>query len=348
MAGDHGPRLKINLEDCGTGGCGAKIGPGDLAGLLATVPRLSDPALLVGFETADDAAVYRLDDSRALVSTADFFPPMVKDPRLFGRIAAANALSDVYAMGGRPVLALNLVVFPENEDPEILREILAGGAEKVLEAGASLAGGHSIFGRQPRYGLAVTGLVHPGKILTNSGARPGDALILTKPLGTGLIMSAHRGGLASESEVLAAASAMETLNRRAAEKLAGHPVSAATDVTGFGLLGHLSEMAGEKLTMALDFDSLPLLPGALKHARDFLSTAAGQRNRNQLSARADTKSLDQAREEILYDPQTSGGLLIALPAKNAGALLADLLPVCPGAAVIGQVMENEGPKVLAL
>ena len=211
------------FSDC-SGGCGAKIGPTDLARILAGLPKAFDPALLVGYDGADDAAVYRLSPDSAVISTADFFPPMVDDPLLFGRAAAANALSDVYAMGGRPVMALNLVCFPRRLDLAVLGQILLGGAEKVLEAGAVVCGGHSIYDHEPKYGLAVTGLVHPDKMWRNRGAVPGHAVILTKALGVGLVLSARRGGLASDAEFGAAAASMTRLNRYAAEKLADFPV----------------------------------------------------------------------------------------------------------------------------
>ncbi len=333
---------------CSSGGCGAKIGPGELASCLARLPRLPDPDLLVGFDTSDDAAVYRLSAEAAVVSTVDFFPPMVDDPRLFGRIAAANALSDVYAMGGRPLFALNLVCFPEAMDRKILAEILLGGAEKAAEAGVPLAGGHSIHDSGVKYGLAVTGLVRPDRVLRNTGAAPGDCLVLTKPLGVGLVLSARRAGLAAGGEFAAAAASMERLNRRAAEKLAAFPVSACTDVTGFGLIGHACEMAGEDRTLIFDFDSLPRLPGALEHAAGFLATAAGQRNREYADSMADVSAVSPAGQELLFDPQTSGGLLIGVPAAEAEALCAAIGRDDPAAAIVGQVAERGERRVVVL
>ena len=334
------------LSQCSSGGCGAKIGPGELAGLLRNLPLLRDPRLLVGFETADDAAVYALSEETALVCTVDFFPPMVENPELFGRIAAANALSDVYAMGGKPLLALSLVCFPENaQDPTALAKILAGGGAKIMEAGAILAGGHSIHDHEPKYGLAVTGLVNPRRLWRNQAGAAGDALILTKPLGVGLVMSAARAGLASREEFAAAAAAMERLNKYAAEKAAGFEVHAATDITGFGLLVHAAEMAGENKTLVLDFDSLPLLPGALGFAEEYLGTAAGQRNRAHLAARADLGRLSPAAEEVLFDPQTSGGLLISLPMSQAAGLCAEIRKDDPAAAIVGQVEPRRGQAV---
>ncbi|MDR1545560.1 MAG: selenide, water dikinase SelD [Deltaproteobacteria bacterium] len=332
------PDVPQNLAaHCASGGCGAKIGPGELAALLAGLPKFDDPRLLAGFDGSEDAAVYELTPELALVATADFFPPMVDDPRLFGQAAAANALSDVYAMGGRPLVALNLVCFPRRLDRAILAEILQGGAEKIQEAGAVVGGGHSIYDREPKYGLAVTGLVDPRKFRKNRGARPGDALLLTKALGVGLILAARRAGLADEAEYQAAAASMTRLNRRAAENLDPFPLHAVTDVTGFGLLGHLDEMAGDSLTMVLDIDSVPALPGALRCAADFLATAGGQRNRNHLAARVDLSALSAAQAELLFDPQTSGGLLAAVPAEQAEAALEAVRRDDPAATLIGQV-----------
>ena len=334
------------LSQCSSGGCGAKLGPDELAGLLKNLPLFRDPRLLVGYETADDAAVYALSEETALISTVDFFPPMVEDPELFGRIAAANALSDIYAMGGQPLLALNLLCFPEKyDDPAALAKILAGGAAKIFEAGALLAGGHSIYDHEPKYGLAVTGLGHPRRLWRNRAGEAGDALILTKPLGVGLVLSAARAGLASEEEFAAAAAAMERLNKYAAEKAAGFDIHAVTDITGFGLLVHAAEMAGEDKTLVLDFDSLPLLPGALGFAAEYLGTAAGQRNRGHLSARADLGRLSPAATEVLFDPQTSGGLLMSLPMSQAAELCAEIRKDDPAAAIIGLV---EARRNLAL
>lgn len=329
------------LSTCTSGGCGAKLGPAELSGLLSAIPVLRDPNLLVGFDASDDAAVYRLDDDTAVVSTVDFFPPMLDDPLEFGRVAAANALSDVYAMGGRPVLALNLVCFPGRMDMAILGEILRGGAEKVREAGAVLAGGHSIRDPEIKYGLAVTGLAHPDRVLRNNTCRDGDCLILTKPLGIGLALSALRAGSADAAMARRAVAVMERLNKYAAEKLPAYPVSACTDVTGFGLLVHACEMAGTEHTLTLDFDSLPLLPGTLDHAANFLATAAGQRNRLHAEGKIDIARLSPARQEVLFDPQTSGGLLVSVAAERAEALRDEIARDDPDAAIIGQVSARE-------
>lgn len=336
------------LSSCTSGGCGAKIGAGELAGYLSALPRAADPNLLVGFETADDAAVYRLNDQQALISTVDFFSPMVEDPRMFGRIAAANAMSDVYAMGGQVLYALNLVCFPQKMDKEMLAEMLAGGAEKVAEAGASLAGGHSIYDHEPKYGLAVTGTIHPDRYLKNDTPQSGDALILTKALGVGLVQSAVRVGLASEEAKAAALASMCRLNKYAAEKLVNYDVHACTDVTGFGLLGHLSEMAGTEHTLVIDTASLPILPQARQYAEEYLATAGGERNRQFVAGKADLSDVPAAYQELMLDPQTSGGLLISVAAEEAQALLDSIRQDDPAAAIIGMVAAERGEKPIVI
>jgi selenide,water dikinase len=338
--------LRLPFAACTSGGCGAKIGPGELSRLLAAIPAKKDPALLVGFDGRDDAAVYRIDGDRALVSTVDFFSPMVEDPFLFGKIAAANALSDIYAMGGTPLYALNLVCFPEKLDGALLRAILAGGAEKAREADTLIAGGHSIYDHEPKYGLAVTGLVDLRRLLRNGGCRNGDALILTKALGAGLIMAALRAGEAPAEIAAAATASMERLNRYAAEKLSGRAVHACTDVTGFGLAVHAAEMAGTAHTLLIDGASLPLLPGALNCAENFYATAAGQRNRNYIEETADFRALSPAMREIVFDPQTSGGLLIAAAAGEAQALCDEIRRDDAAATIIGEVVPREDCAVV--
>lgn len=337
------------LSACTSGGCGAKIGPGELGELLAGIRVKDDPDLLLGFEGRDDAAVYRISGGGALVSTVDFFSPMVDDPFMFGKIAAANALSDIYAMGVRPLFALNLICFPEKLDRELLRLILAGGAEKALEAGVVIAGGHSIFDHEPKYGLAVTGMADSRGVLRNNTCRAGDALILTKALGVGLVMSAHRAGEAGEGAFRAALASMERLNRWAAEKVRAAPgVHACTDVTGFGLAVHAAEMAGTDHTLVIGAESLPLLPGARGFAEDYFAVAAAQRNRNYMEGNIDMAGLSGALGEMLFDPQTSGGLLIAAAAEGAQALCDAIREDDPAAAIIGEVIEREGPAVIAV
>jgi selenide,water dikinase len=365
MAGYNSTGIKLAMDfdkkqsllaNCVSGGCGAKIGPGESAEMLAGIQIKDDPALLVGFEGRDDAAVYKTGDGQALVSTVDFFPPMLDDPFLFGKIAAANALSDIYAMGARPLFALNLVCFPEKYEKAVLKDILAGGAAKVLEADAVLAGGHSIYDHELKYGLAVTGIVDPRLALRNNTCKPGDALILTKPLGSGLVMSAHRAGQAGADQYKAAADTMERLNRWAAEKIiektiadnihCGGAVHACTDVTGFGLAVHALEMAGLSNTLIIDSASLPLLPGAKAIAEDYLFTAMAQRNRNYMRGKIDMAGVSATMQEIVFDPQTSGGLLISAAAGEAQELCNAIRRDDPAAAIIGEVTERENVPVI--
>jgi selenide,water dikinase len=309
----------------------------------------SDPNLIVGYESGDDAAVYDVGGGRAIISTVDFFSPMVDDPRTFGRIAAANAMSDVWAMGGRALFALNLLCFPEAMGPDAAREILAGGAEKIAEAGAVLGGGHSIYDRETKYGLSVTGLAETKKITRNNTAHPGHKLILTKPLGVGIIMAARRVGEASEPAARDAVLTMERLNKSASERMAGFDVSACTDVTGFGLLVHAIEMISGGKTggrgAIIYPEGLPVLPEALECAGEFLLTAAGQRNRNYAAGMADVSSLPFATQEILFDPQTSGGLLIAVAPDDAGPLLDAIRAEDPAAAIMGEITADGGRKI---
>ena len=306
---------------CTGGGCTAKLGAGVLSHILEKLPRgEKDPDLLVGYDSRDDAAVYRITEDIALVQTVDFFPPMVEDPYTFGQIAAANALSDIYAMGGEVKTALNLVCFPESMDLNILGEILRGGAEKVAEAGGILAGGHSISDSGVKYGLSVTGLVDPHHLYANDAGKVGDKLILTKALGVGLICTANRVGEADPEHLAAAIRSMTTLNRTAAQISRKYRVHAATDVTGCSFLGHLHEMMGGKLSCRVDARRVPVLPGAEKAAEDFLYTAAGQRNRNHTAPFVRFEGVPFSMEEVLYDPQTSGGLLFAVDPADANEL----------------------------
>lgn len=332
---------------CTGGGCTAKLGAGVLSRILEKLPRKEkDPALLVGYDSRDDAAVYRLTEDLALVQTVDFFPPMVEDPYIFGQIAAANALSDVYAMGGQVKTALNLVCFPESMDLNILGQILQGGAEKVAEAGGILAGGHSIADSGVKYGLSVTGLVDPRRIYTNDAGQVGDRLILTKALGVGLICTANRVGEAAPEQMEAAIQSMTTLNKTASEISRCYRVHAATDVTGFGFLGHLQEMMGDRLHCVIQADRLPVLPGAWEAADACLYTAAGQRNRNHLGSRVEFRGVPFPMEEILFDPQTSGGLLLAVDPADASALEKELQAAGLPAAVVGEITKDAGPEIV--
>ena len=331
---------------CTGGGCTAKLGAGVLSHILEKLPRgEKDPDLLVGYDSRDDAAVYRITEDIALVQTVDFFPPMVEDPYTFGQIAAANALSDVYAMGGEVKTALNLVCFPESMDLNILGEILRGGAEKVAEAGGILAGGHSIADSGVKYGLSVTGLVDPRHLYANDAGKAGDKLILTKALGVGLICTANRVGEADPEHLAAAIRSMTTLNRTAAQISRKYRVHAATDVTGFSFLGHLHEMMGGKLSCRVDARRVPVLPGAEKAAEDFLYTAAGQRNRNHTAPFVRFEGVPFAMEEVLYDPQTSGGLLFAVDPADANELERELQQAGLAAKIVGEILDKTDPEI---
>lgn len=332
---------------CTGGGCTAKLGAGVLSHILEKLPRgEKDPDLLVGYDSRDDAAVYRITEDIALVQTVDFFPPMVEDPYTFGQIAAANALSDIYAMGGEVKTALNLVCFPESMDLNILGEILRGGAEKVAEAGGILAGGHSISDSGVKYGLSVTGLVDPHHLYANDAGKVGDKLILTKALGVGLICTANRVGEADPEHLAAAIRSMTTLNRTAAQISRKYRVHAATDVTGFSFLGHLHEMMGGKLSCRVDARRVPVLPGAEKAAEDFLYTAAGQRNRNHTAPFVRFEGVPFSMEEVLYDPQTSGGLLFAVDPADANELEQELQQAGLAAKIVGEILDKTDPEII--
>lgn len=332
--------LKRIRKLSGCGGCTAKLPAGALKDALTVIPHFSDDNLLVGFDSSDDGAVYRLTNDLAVIQTLDFFPPVTDDPYLYGKIAAANALSDIYAMGGTVRLALNIVCFPEREDPALLCEILRGGAEKVAEAGGLLCGGHSIHDEGIKYGLSVTGIVHPDHIYRNDRCQPGDAIILTKPLGTGIIMAAYTAFGNRDAVFDAAVKSMQTLNKYAAEIIQPQAVSACTDVTGFGFLGHLYEMVQPSCTIIVNTQTIPILPGAYDYATEFILTAGGQRNRKHFSPYITAHAIDEALMEIMYDPQTSGGLLVALPEGKAEALTTELCNAGIPAAIVARVVER--------
>ena len=323
------------------GGCNAKIGAGNLGNLLADLPKIKNDQLIVGYESSDDAAVIKLTEDLAIIQTVDFFPTMVTDPYLFGKIAAANALSDVYAMGGTVLSALNIVAFPEEEDFAILKEILRGGAEKVKEAGGVLAGGHSIHDRTVKYGLAVTGTVHPDKIYLNNTCRAGDHLVLTKPLGVSIITIGYSAGEINETAFQQATKSMETLNKYAMDIIRKYPVTSCTDVTGFGLAGHLNEMLHDTFSAHIDSAKLPYFPAAYDGAKEFILTAGGQRNRNHLEKKIDFQIDDFGIEEIVFDPQTSGGLLVSIPADQVVDLVAELQAQQIAAADFGEIVPKE-------
>ena len=290
---------------------------------MAGLPRPADPNLLVGYDSSDDAAVYKVSDDVAMIQTVDFFPPVVDDPYTFGQIAATNALSDVYAMGGKPTLAMNLLAFPSCLPLEAVGDILAGGASKVTEAGAVIAGGHSIDDQEPKYGLCVTGLVHPDHILTNAGAREGDILVLTKALGTGILSTAAKAELLEQEDYDRMVALMTTLNKYAAQAAVPLHPNACTDVTGFGLVGHVKEMAeGCGHTIELWADKVPIVPIALALARDGIIPAGAYRNMD--FAQDDVCQEDGIPQEVvdcMYDPQTAGGLLVSLPESQVPELL---------------------------
>lgn len=330
-------------------GCAAKHPPGYLLPLLGQLPALTDPNVLVGSATADDAAVYKLSDDLALVLTTDFFTPIVDRPYDFGAVAAANALSDVYAMGGRPLAALNLVGFPDATlPPEVLGEILRGAADKAHEAGIDIVGGHTIKTDEPIFGLAVVGAIHPRKILTNAGAQPGDALILTKPLGLGIITTASKLGEDKLEAIGAAIEVMTTLNRRASEVITEIGATALTDVTGFGLLGHLRNMtAASNVSARVWLEEVPVLPAAWEYVRAGIAPGGTHANLRFLADWV-TFDADLVKEEqlILADAQTSGGLLVAISAERTGKLLASLHDAgIQSAAIIGCLDADEPGRI---
>lgn len=330
-------------------GCGAKVGAGVLAQLLGDLKVREDPDLLVGFDRSDDASVYRLTDDLALVQTVDFFPPIHDDPYIFGQIAACNALSDVYAMGGEPRLALNIMAVPKDMPGETVHEILRGGYDMAYEAGAIITGGHSILDEEPKYGLAVTGFVRPDRVLTNAGARPGDVLLLTKPLGIGILTTAAKVDMTSPEGMALAVRLMTTLNRSARDAMVRFRVHACTDVTGFGLLGHALEMAqGSGAELHIDANAVDLIPEALELARMGVLPEGMYRNRDFAEGFVDPGDVELARQDVLYDPQTSGGLLIAVDPEDADALYGALQTAVPSAQRIGTVRPYDGGRRIFL
>jgi selenide, water dikinase len=342
-------------------GCAAKLNPATLDAVLRKLPRQSDPNVLVGFDTNDDAGIYRQTDELALVQTVDFFTPIVDDPHLFGQIAAANALSDVYAMGGRPISSLSIVGFPEKGDPEILEQIIRGGLEKMDEAKCSVIGGHSIRNEDMLFGYAVTGVVNPDRFWRNVGARTGDALIFTKPLGTGVITTALKKDRASPESLTAAITAMTTLNRAAAEGLRevedrsakAQPIHAVTDVTGFSFLGHAREMSLgdptrgiESVSFEIDHAAFDYFPGAVEAAREGHLSGGLKNNRAFVGDCAGFDSgVSREYQDLLFDPQTSGGLLVAIAPVAADAALAALQRHGVSARRVGLVVAKRSPLI---
>ncbi len=314
--------------------------------VLSAMPRIANPNVLVGFDTADDAGVYRLSAELALVQTVDFFTPVVDDPFTFGGIAAANALSDVYAMGGSPISSLSVVAFPANGDTDVLEAILLGGLEKMREAGCAVLGGHSVADAEIKFGYAVTGTIHPDRIKKNAGARIGDALVFTKAIGTGVIGTALKRGIAHSQWVEAATESMLTLNRAACQAMLQFDTHGCTDITGFGFLGHAREMAvASGNTLEIDPSRVPLLPGALDAVRAGAIPAGLNNNREFIESAVETTGdPDSALLRLLYDPQTSGGLLISLPEADA-IRLEGLLP---GARRVGRVLPRDNKQILLI
>lgn len=315
---------------------------------MCQLEKISHPNLLVGIDTSDDAAVYRISEDTALVQTLDFFTPVVDDPYTFGQIAAANALSDIYAMGGRPILALNIVCFPDCLDLSVLSQILKGGQDKVLESGAILVGGHSIADDEPKYGLSVSGIVHPSHIITNTGAKPGDVLILTKPLGTGIVNTAIKAEMASPESMEQAILSMTTLNN-IGEMGGTKPfgIHSITDITGFGFLGHAFELAkGSNVTLHIQSKSVPLLNGAIEYAEMGLVPAGAYKNRDFFQDGIDIqKNVPMYLKDILYDPQTSGGLLISVRQENAKTFINSLKEKAIVSALVGTVTSYTGVHI---
>ena len=316
---------------------------------MGKLPKFYNENLIVGIETSDDAAVYRINDTTAMIQTLDFFTPVVDDPYTFGQIAAANSLSDVYAMGGEPAVALNIVGFPNCLDPSVLEEILAGGASKVMEAGAVLAGGHTIQDDEPKYGLSVTGFVHPDRVWSNTGARPGDVLILTKPLGAGIVTTAIKAEMAEEMSVKEVIASMCSLNRKAKQVLEKYRIHACTDVTGFGLAGHSLEMArGSGVTLEIDRKKLPIIRGADSLARMGLVPAGAYRNRSFAEKEMEVSQAEDHEIDLIMDPQTSGGLLASVSEKDADTVMRELesAGLETSFAVIGRVLPKQEKYVV--
>jgi len=304
------------------GGCASKLSPKVLDQVLGGLPKQANPNVLVGFDTSDDAGVYRLSGELALVQTVDFFTPIVDDPYVFGAIAAANALSDVYAMGGKPLSSLSVLTWPRDGDLDDLGQVLLGGLDKMKEAGCVILGGHSVADTEPKFGYAVTGLVHPERVLTNAGARPGDAIVFTKKIGTGVISTALKQGTVTTAHMDGAIVSMMTLNKTACEAMLRTRARACTDITGFGLLGHAREMAvASKVTLVIDTAAVPLLPGAYEYAAAG-AIPGGLRNNFDFAGCTvrNLGEIDPVLEQLLFDPQTSGGLLIAMPEGDVAAM----------------------------
>jgi selenide,water dikinase len=326
------------------------MGPGALSSVLSALKLPTHPNLLVGLDVSDDAAVYQINDEQALVQTVDFFPPIVDDPYTFGAIAAANSLSDIYAMGARPILALAIAAFPDDLPRDVVQAILQGGVDKVAEAGAVIAGGHTVVDDEPKYGLCVTGLVAPGNVTAKAHAQPSDVVLLTKPLGTGVITTAIKRGVADQAHGDAAVQSMLQLNKRAAELAQRVEVHSATDITGFGLLGHAAEIARNSgVGLRIDSAALPLLPGAHAYAANGVIPGGLLRNQAYLDQDGYVRygtDIDAGRKLLLFDPQTSGGLLVVLPPAAAAELQQRYADAAQPCWQIGEVIEDSGIEIV--
>ncbi len=335
----------INLNEfCGTGGCSSKLDPTLLHNILSYIPKKSDSNLLVGFESADDGAIYKLSDDICIINTLDFFTPITEDPYTYGQIAAANALSDVYAMGGIPKVCMNIVA-TASEDPTYLTQLLKGGADKVMEADAVLCGGHSIKDTTTKYGLSVTGVVHPDKILRNNSCKVGDSIVLTKPLGTGIILSAALLNDCPAEILDECTTQMCTLNKYAFMISQNYNVNALTDVTGFGFLGHLNEMSNSNYSILVNSSNVHTITNALDFAKQFYITGNGQKNRNHLKDDIVLNDISFEMQELLYDPQTSGGLLISLPTAEAEKMVKEMQEDGVNAKIVASVIDRQDKNI---
>lgn len=316
--------------------------------MLSKLPKFKNDKLIVGLETSDDACVYQINDKLAMIQTVDFFTPVVDDPYTFGQIAAANSLSDVYAMGGEPALALNIMAFPNCLSPDIMAEILKGGANKVMEAGATIAGGHSVEDDEPKYGMCVTGFVEPDKVLKNYGAKPGDVLILTKPIGTGIINTAYKAEICSKDTENKAIHVMASLNKNAKRVMEHYPVNSCTDITGFGLAGHSAEMAeASDVTFVLDIKKVPVIGDVFEYAEMGLVPAGAYRNRKFFDDRVSYEGVEEKYADLAFDPQTSGGLLFSVNEKYAVEILERLKESLDTEfALVGKVTEKQGKHII--
>ncbi|WP_304406842.1 selenide, water dikinase SelD [uncultured Clostridium sp.] len=331
-----------------TSGCAAKIGPAILDSVLCNLPIFENPNLLVGFDKKDDACVYKISDDKVSIQTVDFFPPMVDDPYTFGQIAATNALSDIYAMGGDPAVAMNLLCFPSCLDPFLMHDILSGGYSKISEAGAVVAGGHTIADPTPKYGLCVTGFAHPKEILTNSNAQVGDLLVLTKPIGIGILNTAAKAELLSSEKIKEVTNIMITLNKYAKESLKNLNVNSCTDITGFSLIGHSYEMAsGSNKTIKIFTDYLPIIDDALSFAKMGIIPEGMYNNLEYLKDlfKCDN-NISQEMKDLLLDPQTSGGLLISMPEKDALEYVSRMELHNPWTKIIGEVTSKKDYSII--